>query len=90
MNAEFEGPNLPDEFIKVVPHPNSLDPTAMIIPLSATLSTNAPGPVFQPQSDPWPWAPFETIADFEYTETAIQGLLSKKLVNKQLAGLNST
>jgi hypothetical protein len=42
---------------------------------------------------PWtaqPWAPFETLADFEYTETAIQGLLSKTLVNKQLAGLNST
>lgn len=35
-----------------------------------------------------PWAPFKTLADFEYTETAVKGLLSKDLVNKQLAGFN--
>ena len=28
------------------------------------------------------------LADFEYTETAIKGLLSKDLVNRQLAGFN--
>jgi len=91
MNAEVEGPSLPDEFIKVIPHPHSLDPTPMIIPLtsSPSLSIDAPVPVFQPRSDPWPWAPFTTLADFEYTETAIQGLLSKTLINKQLAGFNS-
>jgi hypothetical protein len=54
-----------------------------------TASIGASIPVFQPQPDPQPWAPFETLADFEYTETAVQGLLSKKLVNKQLAGFNS-
>lgn len=32
--------------------------------------------------------PFQTLADFEYTETAVKGLLSKDLVNKQLAGFN--
>ena len=42
-----------------------------------------------PQPEPRPWAPFENLADFEYTETAIQGLLPKWIVNKQLAGLNS-
>lgn len=90
-NTEVEGPKLPDEFIKVIPHPHSLDPTPTIIPLtlSPSLSINASGPVFQPRSDPWPWAPFRTLADFEYTETAIQGLLSKALINKQLAGMNS-
>jgi hypothetical protein len=92
MNIGVEGPNLPDEYIKVIPHPHSLDPTPMIIPLtlSPSPSLNASVPVFQPRSDPWPWAPFQTLADFEYTETAIHGLLSKKLINKQLAGLNST
>ena len=91
MSTEVEGPNLPDEFIKVIPHSHSPDPTPTIIPLtlSPSLSINASGPVFQPQFDPWPWAPFQTLADFEYTETAIQGLLSKALINKQLAGINS-
>ena len=42
-----------------------------------------------PQPQPLPWAPFEKLADFEYTETAILGLLPKWLVNKQLAGINS-
>lgn len=43
-----------------------------------------------PQPDPRPWAPFENIADFEYTETAVLGLLPKRIVDMQLAGFNST
>ena len=31
---------------------------------------------------------FRTLADFEYMETAVKGLLSEELVNKQLAGFN--
>ena len=91
MTAGAEGPNLPLEFIKIIPHPYSIDPTPIIIPLdsSPSPSNKATSPAFQPRSEPWPWAPFQTLADFEYTETAIQGLLSKKLVNKQLAGINS-
>ncbi len=91
MDAEVEGPNLPQEFIKIIPHPHSLDSTAIIMPLDSSLSPSikATGSMFQPRSEPWPWAPFQTLADFEYTETAIQGLLSKSLVNKQLAGINS-
>ncbi len=91
VNTEVEGPNLPDEFIKIIPHPHSQNPTPIIIPLtlSPALSINASGPIFQPRTDPWPWAPFQTLEDFEYTETAIQGLLSKALINKQLAGINS-
>jgi hypothetical protein len=88
-----EGPNLPEEFIRIIPHPHSIDPTAVIIPLTSSvpaLSIKTSAPIFQPRSDPWPWAPFKTLADFEYTETAIQGLLSKALVNKQLAGFNSS
>ncbi len=36
-----------------------------------------------------PWAPFLSLADFEYTETAVNGLLSKKTIDKQLSGFNS-
>lgn len=91
MNAGSEGPNLPGEFIKIVPHPHSINPTPIILPLdsSASPSIKVKSPSFQPRSEPWPWAPFRTLTDFEYTETAIQGLLSKKLINKQLAGINS-
>jgi hypothetical protein len=93
LNTEAIGPNLPDEFIKVIPHPHSLDPTPTIIPLTLSPSLYidaSSGPIFQPLDDPWPWAPFKTLADFEYTETAVQGLLSKALINKQLAGINSS
>jgi len=93
--TDIEGPDLPGEFIKIMPHPHSLDPTPIIVPLTsskASPSSSLPvsSPVFQPHHDPCPWAPFKTLADFEYTETAIRGLLSKTLVNQQLAGLNST
>jgi len=42
-----------------------------------------------PHPEPCPWAPFQNLADFEYTETAILGLLPKWIVDKQLASLNS-
>jgi hypothetical protein len=45
---------------------------------------------FIPVPESRPWAPFRTRADFEYTETAIEGLLSENLVNKQLAGFKDS
>ena len=45
--------------------------------------------VFSGISAERPWAPFLSLADFEYTETAVNGLLSKKTVDKQLSGFNS-
>jgi len=87
------GPNLPREYIKVIPHPHSPNPTAKIIALSATNSISSPPhsnhPIYMPQPEPHPWAPFKNLADFEYTETAILGLLPKWIITKQLAGLNS-
>ena len=43
-----------------------------------------------PQAEPRPWAPFKNITDFEYTETAVLGLLPKWIIDKQLAGFSST
>jgi hypothetical protein len=43
---------------------------------------------FVPAPEKRPWAAFQTLADFEYTETAVEGLLSQTVVNKQLAGFN--
>jgi hypothetical protein len=78
------GPHLPDVYIKIIPHPHSSNP-ATIIPLT---SNDASAMNFVPNHTSRPWAPFKTLADFEYTETAVKGLLSKDLVNKQLAGFN--
>jgi hypothetical protein len=79
--------NLPPEYIKILPHPHSHDPTVRIIPLSTSSKDT---PAFEPKPSASPWAPFENLADFEYTETAVKGLLSKELVNTQLAKMNST
>lgn len=81
--------NLPLEYIKIVPHPHSHDRTVQIIPLS-TSSRLKEATAFEPTPSTSPWAPFENLADFEYTETAVKGLLSKELVNTQLAKINST
>ena len=84
------GPHLPQEYIKIIPHPHSRDPTPKIIVLNTSNpASHSECPTYMPKPEPHPWAPFENLADFEYTETAIMGLLPKWIVNKQLAGLNS-
>lgn len=85
------GPHLPETYIKIIPHPHSAGAGAhtKIIPLDLSdMNAHAPLP-FNPAPESRPWAPFRTRADFEYTETAVTGLLSKNLVNKQLAGFNN-
>lgn len=84
------GPHLPQEYIKIIPHPHSSNLAIKIIPLSAGHSaSHSEHATYIPQPEPSPWAPFKTLADFEYTETAVLGLLPKWIVNKQLAGINS-
>ena len=43
---------------------------------------------FVPTPTSRPWTPFKTLADFEYMEMAVKGLLLKDLVDKQLARFN--
>lgn len=62
-----------------------------IIPLTSSntpLSLSQATIRFFPAPECQPWALFQTLADFEYTETALKGLLLKDLVDKQLAGFN--
>jgi len=85
------GPHLPDVYIKIIPHPNSVDTSATIISLTSRSSTPSQVPMtFAPTSECRPWAPFRTLADFEYTETAVIGKLSENLINKQLEGFHNT
>jgi hypothetical protein len=82
------GPDLPDVYIKIIPHPHSINTSITIIPLTSDTSQSEAATNFVPAPQIRPWAPFRTLADFEYTETAVKGLLSEELVNKQLAGFN--
>ncbi len=84
---EYYGPRLPNTYIKIIPHPHSINTDVTIIPLVSN-NTSQAEKTFVPASESRPWAPFRTLADFEYTETAVTGLLSEDLVNKQLAGFN--
>lgn len=84
------GPHLPQEYIKIIPHPHSPNPTTQIIALSAmNPDRHSNHSNYMPRSEPHPWAPFKNLADFEYTETAILGLLPKWIIDKQLGGINS-
>jgi len=85
------GPHLPWEYIKIIPHPHSPILTTKIIALSTSNSAfhSECLTYYMPLPEPHPWAPFENLSDFEYTETAILGLLPKWIVDKQLAGFNS-
>ncbi|KAF8804428.1 hypothetical protein BYT27DRAFT_7106461 [Phlegmacium glaucopus] len=84
------GPHLPPEYIKIIPHPHSPNPSTKIIALNTwNPACQSLYPTYMPQPEPRPWAPFENLADFEYTETAVLGLLPKWIINKQLTGFNS-
>ena len=79
----------PSTFIKIIHHPHSLVAEPTIIPLEGKNTIMAQSTVL-PQEDNGPWAPFCTRADFEYTETAVKGLLSKPIVDARLRGINSS
>ncbi len=69
-------------YIKIIPHLNSVNIIATIIPL--TSSTSKTVTTFVPTPESQSWVPFQTLADFKYTETAVASQLSEKLINKQL------
>ena len=90
QDNKIHGPFLPEVYIKIIPHPHSVNSDVTIIPLTSSnvSPSSQTSDTFLPVPTSRPWAPFRTLADFEYTETAVQGLLSENLVNKQLAGFN--
>jgi hypothetical protein len=90
----IHGPFLLDCYIKIIPHPHSRDPTPLIIPLAFSFPATPSilshqKPEYISQLGNWPWTPFATLADFEYTEMAVKGFLSREYVNQQLSSFNS-
>ena len=80
------GPNLPSAYLKIEPHPSSEKPEVRIVPLSDKPSVSDTPLPQTPVTKAY--APFQTLADFQYAETAVVGTLSKDVVNQQLAGLS--
>ncbi|KAK6984149.1 hypothetical protein R3P38DRAFT_3232422 [Favolaschia claudopus] len=88
------GPMLPAVYLLSVPHPKDRKHT-----FSEVISLSHP----KPPSDiadlearhlenmldaARPWAPWESLADFGYTETAVKGVLSKEIIDMQLKGFS--
>lgn len=84
------GPHLPEEFLKIIPHPKSVTQQSLIIPLtgnSASPTGKDSAAPYIPQPQERPWAPFRTLEDFEVTELAIASLMPRNVINKFLAGV---
>lgn len=80
---------LPATYIKIVPHQHSNAPPTILALDGPLTGDHSESSVYIPDLASKPWAPFCTQADFEYTETAVLGLLLKDLVNKQLVGIHN-
>ena len=81
------GPHLPDAYLKVIPHPKSVNQASLIIPLVGNFPSKNNAAVYVPQTENRPWAPFRTLEDFEVTEVAITSLMRRKAINTLLAGV---
>jgi hypothetical protein len=79
-------------FVKINSHPHNESAEPTIIPLDGSqniVTTTEPIPMKDPPVLR-PWAPFRTLPDFEYAESAVTGALSKDTVNLQLRGMRSS
>ncbi|KAF8800476.1 hypothetical protein BYT27DRAFT_7262875 [Phlegmacium glaucopus] len=81
------GPHLPEAFLKIIPHPKSVNQASLIIPLIRNFPARDSTAPYIPQPEGQPWAPFHTLEDFEVTEIAIASLMPRKVINKFLAGV---
>ncbi|KAJ7204968.1 hypothetical protein GGX14DRAFT_397902 [Mycena pura] len=81
--------------ISIEPHPNDVDAHIEVISLSGASSTQNTHRALPPARDrirnllvaARPFAPWATLSDFEYTETAVGGVLSEKVIKAQLRGM---
>ena len=87
----------PQTYIKILHHPHSGITEPTIVPLDD-------GRYYNPENTnpslidinsgiggglARPWAPFRVRADFEYTESAVKGLLNAKIIDNQLKGIHN-
>ena len=77
-------------YIKIMHHPHSGVSEPTIIPIEGDIeaSDSASKPIFVPQSVSKPWAPFQTRADFKYTESVVQSRLNTAGIDAQLYGIH--
>ncbi|KAJ7215748.1 hypothetical protein C8J57DRAFT_1600227 [Mycena rebaudengoi] len=76
-------------YIKIVHHPHT-GKVPTIVPLDAVFQESQKKTDLATELEARrPWYPFKTRADFEYTETALQGKLTSHVINAQLHGLHN-
>ncbi|KAJ7199827.1 hypothetical protein GGX14DRAFT_661239 [Mycena pura] len=86
----------PEAYIIVEPHPKDRHSQRSVSSLSdmttSATRTASGGPAHLDNllDAARPWAPWPTIHDFEYAETAVQGLLRPVIIDKQLKGIAGT
>jgi hypothetical protein len=78
-------------FVEVTHHPHNESGEPTMIPLDGSLNlVRNKEPIGMKDFHLLrPWAPFRTLPDFEYAESAVTGALSKDTVNLQLRGMRS-
>ncbi|KAJ7868913.1 hypothetical protein B0H14DRAFT_2572077 [Mycena olivaceomarginata] len=86
-----DNPQLPAVYIISKPHPNDHLAVVEVLSLSHPLRQQG-DPTDRKRLDNLidaarPYTPWCTMSDFEYTETAVQGLLKPKFIDTQLRGM---
>ncbi|CAK5266720.1 unnamed protein product [Mycena citricolor] len=81
-------PRLPLAYIDFIPHPKdvgaSREITSLCDPSPSYHANPSPRSLLDAAS---PFAPWRTLSDFEYTETAVKGVSSANIVDAQLKGM---
>ena len=91
LAAELGEPR-PSTFIRIIHHPHSSIDQDKIIPLvKSALGLSSETGIDISESPKWtggavPWLPFRTRQDFEYTSTAVRGIIPRKIIDEQLHG----
>lgn len=93
-DAPADNPQLPAVYILSVPHPKDSLASAEIISLCHRIRREVDAAESKHLENlidaARPYAPWNTLSDFQYTETAVQGLLKPKFINTQLKGMTGS
>ncbi|KAJ7823685.1 hypothetical protein B0H14DRAFT_2237484, partial [Mycena olivaceomarginata] len=87
-------PKLPAVYLLSEPHPKDLLAAGKIISLCHPTMREVDPTITKRVENlidaARPYAPWTTLSDFQYTETAVQGLLKPKFIDTQLKGMTGS
>ncbi|KAJ7842571.1 hypothetical protein B0H14DRAFT_2586293 [Mycena olivaceomarginata] len=93
-DAALDNPKLPAVYLLSEPHPKDLLAAGKIISLCHPTMREVDPTITKRVENlidaARPYAPWTTLSDFQYTETAVQGLLKPKFIDTQLKGMTGS